>query len=248
MRELSANLINELQKLWVKKKYIVFLIIEVAICALVVFVQTLISRASNGIFPLRAMSLSMTVITFFIEVLIPLIVFMAATDLFCTEFQDKTMRAVIVRPISKFKIYLSKVLAVTILASLNIIAVFLVTNLLEATVVGEINNFWHSFGAYFLNILPMFIVVLMAVLLNQTVNGSTLAMFICIIAYAALKLSVFFIPQLGGLLFTGYMQWHKLWLGQMLPAGALFSKIALLFGYIIVFLSGGYYLFDKREF
>ena len=43
------------------------------------------------------------------------------------------------------------------------------------------------------------------------------------------------------------MKWHSLWLGHMLPLGASAAKTALLAGYGLVFFSGGYYLFLRRE-
>lgn len=249
MRLVLANFKNELQKLCARKKYLVFLIIEIGIClisALVSMLATKFLNANN--ITLNPTTMPMSVLTFFIEVMIPLIAFMAATDTFSTEYGDRSIKGILVRPISRMKIFISKTLAIAAVAIFNLIAVFAVTTVLELMSKGGMSGFLHSFAAYLLDIIPLFAVILMAVFINQVGKSSTLSMFLCIIIYIILKIIGIFIPQTSGLLFTGYMQWHNLWLGLTLPFGAMSSKIALLLGYGVVFFSGGYYLFAKREF
>ncbi len=249
MRLISANFLNELQKLGGRKKYMVFFIIEIAIClisALTSMLMTRLLKANN--FVLNPSTMSLSVLTFFIEIMIPLIAFMAATDTFSTEFQDKSVKGILVRPISRMKIYISKTLAVAAMAVFNLVAVFLVATVLELLTTGGVIAFVHSFAAYLLDIVPLCVLILMGVFINQFGKSSTLSMFLCIIIYIILKVVGIFVPQTSGLLFTGYMQWHNLWLGLTLPFGAMVSKIALLAGYGVVFFSGGYYLFAKREF
>ena len=72
-------------------------------------------------------------------------------------------------------------------------------------------------------------------------------MFLCIIIYICLKLAGVYFTGLSGLVFTGYMQWHKLWLGAGMPVGTMISRVALLLGYGITFTSVGYYIFRFKE-
>lgn len=250
MRLILANTKNECAKLLARKKYLVFFIIELAVCLINAGVKVLLSHVvqKNTGFVLNPSAMSVSMLSFFIDIMIPLIAFMAATDLFSTEFQDRSIKAILNRPISRMKIFLSKTLAVTLLAVANLVAVFAVTTLLELVSTGAVQDFVYSFSAYLLDIIPMFVVILMGILINQFGKSSTLSMFLCIIIYIVLKLVGIFIPQTSGLLFTGYMQWHNLWLGLMLPFGAMLSKIALLCGYGVVFFSAGYYLFARRQF
>lgn len=238
---------NEFLKLLSKRKYFVFFLIEIAICVIAVLVEVAINKASRGTFQIGYMDLSLAMLTFFITVYIPLVVFMAACDTFSAEIQDGTIRAVLMRPISRFKIYISKVAAVLVMSIIYLVSLFLVTTLLEAFFSQGIRNFWVSIGAYLLDIIPLFVVVLMAAVVNQVTKSSTLAMFMLILIYALLMVAGIFIPQLSGLLFTGYLQWHNIWIGQTIPFGAMLSKIGLLVGYAAVFLSSGYYLFERKE-
>jgi ABC-2 type transport system permease protein len=138
-------------------------------------------------------------LTFFIQVYIPLIIFMASCDTFSTELQDGTIKAVLMRPISRLKIFLSKITAVMMLAVAYLASLFIVTVLLEAIFSGGIKSFWVSFGAYLLDIVPLFILLLMAVLVNQLTKSSTLAMFVLILVYVLLSVIGIFIPQMSGL-------------------------------------------------
>ncbi len=59
MRLYAANLINELQKLAARKKYIVFFLIEVAICVLNVLLKLLVSKIANGAFQISIQNMAM---------------------------------------------------------------------------------------------------------------------------------------------------------------------------------------------
>lgn len=247
MRLFMASLQNELSKLLSRKKYIVFVIIEAAICLISVLTKLLIAKVSQGNLSLSLQNIPINMMSFFVNILIPLIVFMAVTDLFGTEFQDSTIKALLSRPVSRMKIFTSKITAAFVLGVVNLICVFVVSAALEALTTGNVAQLGYSLSAYLLDIIPMLVVVLMAAFINQFGKSSTMAMFLCIIVYVVLWVGGVFVPQLSGLLFSGYLQWHKLWLGTLLPVSAIVSKIALLAGYSLVFFSGGYYLFLKRE-
>lgn len=57
----------------------------------------------------------------------------------------------------------------------------------------------------------------------------------------------FYFSNLSGLVFTGYMQWHKLWLGAGLANISIIRKILLMLGYGLTFTAVGYYLFRFKE-
>jgi hypothetical protein len=127
-----AGTVNEFEKLLAKKKYIVFFIIEIAICVLLLLIETALNRVSGGIIEFGAADMSLVMLTFFIQIYIPLIIFMASCDIFSSEIQDGTVKAVLMRPISRLKIFLSKITAVMLLAVGFLASLFLVTVFLEA--------------------------------------------------------------------------------------------------------------------
>ncbi|MDL2273942.1 ABC transporter permease [Oscillospiraceae bacterium OttesenSCG-928-G22] len=247
MTMVLQNYKNELTKLFAKKKYIVFLLIEIAICVTATLIQMAIARVmleSNLV--AVPVNLSMLLLTFFIQAYIPLLIFMASADLFSAEIQDNTIKASLVRPQSRLKVFLSKTLAIATMAVFYLLFLFLTTTVLEAFS-GGIQEFFFSFTSYLLDLVPLFVLVLMAVLFNQFTKNPTLAMFLTIIVYVALLIGGIFIPQLSGMLFTGYAQWHNLFLGEMLPPSAMLTKTGLLLGYGMIFFTAGYYLFERKD-
>ncbi len=238
---------NECCKLFHRKKYLVFLIIGMVLALCNVLSKVLLLRVSNGSFNLAGSNAAMAMLTLFVDFLIPLVTMMAVCDLFSAEVQDLTLKASLLRPVTRLKLYTAKITSVTLLALVYLLVLFAASSLLDALILGRTKSLGYAFLAYFLDLLPMVVVILMATFINQLGKNSTMAMFLCIIVYILLYILGIFVPNLSGLLFTGYMKWHTLWLGHSLPLGALTAKICLLTGYSLVFFSGGYYLFLKRE-
>ncbi|NLM61207.1 MAG: hypothetical protein GX193_03920, partial [Clostridiales bacterium] len=97
MQRYWAGTLNEIDKLLAKKKYYVFLAIEIAICILMLILDKLFARASDGFITFGAADLSLMMLTFFIHVYIPLIIFMASCDAFSSEYNDGTVKAILIR-------------------------------------------------------------------------------------------------------------------------------------------------------
>ncbi len=247
MKLITANLKNESAKIFAHKKYIVFMIIEVIICIGAVCSKLLAARLSNGMLTMSNISTSITMMSLFFEAVIPFISIMAVCELFSAEFHSKTIRSIFVRPAERYKVYIGKISAVLILAVINMAVVFIASSAADFAVSGKVVSFGYSLSAYILDIIPMLVVILMAVMLNQIVKSSTMAMFLCIIVYAGLKVMGISFSSLSGLVFTGYMQWHKIWLGGGMPYLAASFKALLLLGYGLTFGAVGYYIFRFKE-
>lgn len=236
---------GEIAKLAARKKYIVFLVIEVLICAIVLLVQMAVEHASG--IGLRGLNLRMMLLGFFISIYIPLIIFMGACDLFSSEVSENSMRASLMRPASRFKVFFAKTLAVYLLGVCYLFALFFVTVILEIVGGSSLHGFFSSFGAYLLDAIPLLVMALMAVFVNQLTRSSTLVMLICIIVLVGSYVANLFLPQVGAVLFTSYGQWHNLWIGTTLPFGAMIMKIGMLLGYGMLFFCGGYYIFERKD-
>jgi len=247
-----ASLQNELMKIFARKKFFVLLIIEILICLLSGGVNYLIGKASAGAVSTSLMlsNMPMNMLSFFIQIYIPLMIFMASCDLFTSEVQDGTIRASFMRPVSRFKLYASKIAAITIMAVIYLAVLFILTTamkLMGGAGIASATGVAESFFAYFLDIFPLIVVVLFAAMLNQLLNSPSLSIVICVIIYIGLYILGIVVPQASGLMFTGYSEWHNLWLGVTLPFMTMISKIGLLLGYGLVFGCIGYYLFERKE-
>ena len=248
MKSFLANFSGELKKLSLKKKYFVFMIISVCVCIGFALVSLLIANFAKADATEFIGNMPTTILPAFMQLIMPLIAIMAVCDLFSSEYQDNSIKSVLVRPVTRVKVYSAKVLAVFSLCVTFVLCVFAGAAVCDLVILGNTDGILHSMLAYLLDTIPLFVIILMAALINQFTKGSTSAMFLCIIIYILAKIGGMFIPVLDSLLFTGYLQWHKLWLGIMLPPATLLAKCSLMLGYGITLFSIGYCMFLNREF
>lgn len=248
MSKFQRTFSGELSKLTVRKKYIIFLILGTLVCALVMLAQLLMERISHGSLTAGFFGTTFGLLGFFIRFYIPLVSFLGVCDLFSGEAQDGSIRAALLRPVSRWKLYLAKSTAAYVVAVIHLAALFAVAAAMELLCGGSLRTALTGLASYTLDAIPLMVVVLLAAFLCQLFQSPTLAMLMCIVCYIGLNLLGTFVPRLGGILFTSYAAWHNLWIGSTLPFFALLPKIALLLGYAAVFLFGGYLIFDKRDY
>ena len=239
---------GELSKLLGRKKYLFFFLIGTMICALVMLFQLLMERFTHGTISAGFFGTTFGMLGFFIRFYIPLVCFLGVCDLFSGEAQDSSIRAALLRPVSRWKLYLAKSAAAYVTAVLHLAALFLVAAALELLSGGTLRTALTGLASYALDAIPLMVVALLAAFLCQLFQSPTLAMLMCLVVYVGLQLLGTFVPRLGGMLFTSFAAWHNLWIGSTLPFFALLPKIALLVGYGAVFLLGGYLIFDKRDY
>ena len=249
MTTFNASLLNELKKIISRKKYVVFLILEIAASVLVAVIGYALGNASSVPITAEAVltNLPVKMLPFFIQVYIPLIIFMAACDLYASEVQDGTIRATFMRPVSRFKQYFSKVTAIFIIAVIYLSVLLVSAAAVKIAGTGSASGILENFASYALDAIPLIVLILFAATINQFSKSSSLAIVLCIILYIGISALGIFVPQTSGLLFTGYLQWHNLWLGIMLPFSAMLAKIAILVSYGMIFACVGYYLFERKE-
>ena len=237
----------ELSKLLSKKKYIVF----TALCALVsliyIAVPAALSRISGGHFSLRP-NIVMLMLGVVTDILVPLIAFMAVTDLFATEAHDDTMKLAIMRPITRLGLMLSKSLAAFVMAAVSALAVFVVCLVMQLVSGGSLRYAGAALGAYLIDLIPAAAVVGMAVLINVIVQKPPLAMLLCMGVYAFFKYLNYYVSPAGQMIFTAYSQWHRIWIGRALPVGALASKAGIVSGSLLLLFAVAYVIFDKKDY
>ena len=149
MHSLTANVWNETIKLASKKKTIFFLAVTLLLPVIAGF---LLARFQSGIgigaiasgdFPIVMLGL-------FTSIFLPLFVFMGAADVFAGEMGERTMKNTLTRPITRFKVFASKQIALGIYIALYLIA-GLLASILSAL-------FFQDFGGvvqYLLGSSPM---------------------------------------------------------------------------------------------
>ena len=249
MQPFVANLKNELFKLSRRKKYIVFLILGALVCvgsALRVLAADLILDEALPR-ELLVGGLTGENLLFLLLLFLPLIALMGCCDLFAGEQADHTLRFSLMRPVGKGKLFFSKAAAVFLLCLFDLVVLLAVSAAAQLIMGGGSKGIARSVASGLLDLVPLAVLILFFCLINQLVKGSGLAVLVCLAVYVALVVVGTYVPAAGGLLFTGYLRWHNLWVGVTLPFKAMLTRIGILAGYGLVFGSCGYLLFDRKE-
>lgn len=239
---------NELVKLVLKKKYIILLILSLLFCAGRVSMEALTSYIAKTNINISS-NLSLEMGFFVFEILLPFVAFMGCTDLFATEIQEDTLKASLTKPITRFKLMTAKAAAVFVMCAVYAFLIFSVCCILQ--VFGgsfKAGYMLTSFMAYIINMVPAAVIICMAIFVNLLIKSPALAMFVNIAGYIFMKYMNIYGNKAGALFFTGYMQWHRIWMGTALPPSAIIMKSGIVIGTGIILFTVSYLLFDKKEF
>lgn len=249
MNLLIASVLNETEKILRKKKTGVFLLVTVIIPIGTALLFSLL-KSRLGLLGLRATDFPLLILGLFTTLFFPLFVFMWTADTFSGEAGDRTLKLVFTRPISRLKVYSSKILAVGLTLLLFLVVLF-VLSLGAGLIVGGarggwLTGFFNSLLSYGVAIWPMLALAIIAAFIAQFFNNSSGALAASILVYIGAKLLPVIIPQSARLLLVSYMDWHLLWLGHVSPEKLVYSFLFIL-SYMIIFFPLGYLLFDAKD-
>jgi len=250
MKAFYASYRNEWAKLMSRKKYIVFLCIGLALCLIQAGLGQLISRfvQQQGGLSIALAPTPMGALSFFLQVLIPFLMFMGVTDLITVEGADNTMKAMVFCPVERWKLYFSKILAVVAYAAVYLACVFIVCSVLNQ-ILGKplsVTEFFVALASYAMTLVPLAILASFAALVALLGRSGTLTMFLLLLTYLLLSVLPVFFPVLTEMLFTSYLSWYRLWIGALPGASKLIHMLVIVLGYGVVFLTAGSLLFDRK--
>jgi ABC-2 type transport system permease protein len=246
MNSLKANTLNELEKLFLKKKTIVFLIIMALISFLSMFFISNI-QSKLVFIAISSISFPLMVLSVLANVFLPLFIFMAAAELFPGEIADRTLKLVLTKPISRFKVYVSKITALSIYIIINLLIVFLVTTITALLLHVNILSISHVLFSYLIDIIPAIILAVFAAFVVQFFRSNNAALVSCILIFLGIRAVSLFITGLNNNIFTSYLNWYSLWSANGASLSRALIIFLLLLSYGIIFFTTGYYMFDKKE-
>ena len=252
MTAFVASYRNELNKILHRKKYIVFLCIGAGLCLLWTVLGQMLSNfiSQRGGILLAFAPTPMGALPFFLQILVPFLMFMGVTDLITVEGSENTMKAVICRPVERWKLYASKILAVVTYAAVYLASVFVVCAVLNQ-IFGKplgMGDLLIALVSYTLTLAPLAILASFAALIALLGRSGTLTMFMLLLFYMLLSVLPMFFPVLSEMLFTSYLSWYRLWIGALPGVGKLMHMLAIVLGYGVVFFTAGSLLFDRKEY
>ena len=198
---------------------------------------------------------------------IPFLITLVAGDLLAGEATAGTYRILVTRPVSRFKIVLSKFLSgliytnllVLFLAIMSLGIGLLVFGVGELIVIKNVNIlilsrtdvFWRFIMAYGFATLSMTVVLALAFLFSSLVENaigpivSTMAIIIVFVIISALNIEFF--QSIRPYLFTNYMQSWRSFFDDPIDIQDILKSACVLAGHVIFFLGTTVYIFNKKD-
>lgn len=249
MKLVLTSAVIEFGKIFTRKKFYVLLLIQLFICAATVFFTS-----ANG-FKYFGMSVDLPSVPYIflnglVSVVLPLLVFMICTDLFAHELEDLSIKAILLRPISRFKVYTSKFLAIVFYVALNLMATFLLVVTIKIILSGDVSDFSGLFSAYFLSIFTMLAFISLGIFLSLLIGHPAMAMFCSFILYIAAYAITIVSPQIGAMFFTSHLEWYKMFAGISFDSRAasnILNTFLLFTSYTVLLGIGGIVLLERKE-
>jgi len=246
MSGLKAAYFNELYKLSKKKKIMVATILSLASVAVAGGIVAVVDNfmgikvTGSATFPILVLSvLSYT--------LIPLFTAFICIDMFSGEISDQTIKLTLTRPVSRYKIYMSKVMAAASFILGNLLFV-LICSLIVSYITDSISvSIFKIILAYAASFLPLLVFSLFVILISNLVRSSTLSFLISVITYLVFITIGTIFTDYQSFLFTSMFDWYTLFLGSYINFQKIFRVLLILAGCGTMLFVTGYYLFDKKD-
>lgn len=246
---LYASVLNEIEKILLRRRNIIFLIIT-AVCTLLLSIGVMFFQSKFGFVVVTGSAFPVYTLGYFVKVFLPLFVFMTGADAFTGEASEKTLKLSLTKAISRTKIFVSKNIALIIFAVINLFIVFIISFFagLFFSVRGDIVvGFLRSLGLYFIDVLPVAAMVLLTSFFAQLFKSSSSTITTCILIYLGFYILSMVIPIISSISITNLNNWHLLWVGSNFPFMEFMNKLVQIIAYIITFFALGAYMFDRKE-
>lgn len=242
--------INEIEKLYKKKKVTVSVVLSIVVIVLAQLTMTGLKSGmgfrgiGNMEFPLLVLSLTTVSI-------LPLFTALVTIDSFSGEFSHNTMKISLTRPVTRLKFMAAKVCAIMIFVATNLLLIMVLS--LFAGLIFNRNSFtftgiYRILVAYIVTLLPMLVLSLVIIVFCNIFKSGTAVFFLSIVCFIAFKVLEIVFPQYSGIFFTSMFNWYNLWIMDTFPIGKILRTLSLMSSYVIILFTGSYYLFDKKDF
>jgi ABC-2 type transport system permease protein len=250
MAVFQAALVNEIEKLYKKKKALVAVLLALAV---IVIGQLAIVGVRSG-FGLRgagSVEFPMLVLSVVVNSILPLFTALVAIDSFSGEFSQNSMRITLTRPVSRFKIFTAKITAIVlfILATLLLLLIFsMLAGFMFNTNSATLDSLARTVFSYLVSLLPMVVLALGIVFLANLLRSGISVFFVSILVFIVLKVLGVVFSQYSSLFMTTQLDWYNLFLVNSFPLGKILRQFLILLGSGLMLFTAGFYLFDKKEF
>jgi ABC-2 type transport system permease protein len=250
MVEFKAALINEIEKLYKRKKILVAVIISL-IFIIVGQLSMVVLRAGFGVRGVSSMEFPILVLSVVVNTILPLFTALVTIESFSGEFSQNTMKITLTRPVSRLKFFAAKLTAIMVFIAANLLFVMLFSIL--AGCLFNTNSFTLAgimkiLVSYSVTLVPMVILSIIIAVFTNVISSGIGVFFLSIFTFVLFKgLGVVFY-RYSGMFLTSMLDWYTLFTMDTIPSFKIFLQFMMMVSYGIMFFTAGYYIFDKKEF
>jgi hypothetical protein len=250
MAGFKAALINEIEKLYKKKKVLVAALVSL-IFIILGQLSIIVLRSGFGVRGTSSIEFPLLVLSVVVNTILPLFTALVTIDSFSGEFSQNTMKIAITRPITRLKFFTAKITAVMLFVFVNLLFV-----MVFSTITGFIfnSNSYTLQGiirilvSYLVTLIPMMVFSLVIVLFTNILRSGISVFFVSILLFIVFKALGIVFSSYSGLFFTSMMDWYTLWIMDSISLMKIFRQFMMMCSYAILLFTGSYYLFDKKDF
>ncbi|GIM28870.1 ABC transporter permease [Clostridium polyendosporum] len=246
----KAALINEVEKLYKKKKALVAVIISLAFIVIGQF-GVIGVRSSFGLRGVGSMEFPILILSLLVKTILPLFTALITIDSFSAEFSQNTMKIALTRPVTRLKFFAAKLTAILIfiLANLLFSMIFsIIGGLLLDSNSFTLQGFFRILICYLVTLLPMMVFAMIIVFLINIIKSGVGVFFVSILLFIVFKGLEIIFSRYSGIFFTSMMSWYNLWIISTFPFWKIVRQFMMMCSYSIILFTISYYLFDKKEF
>ncbi len=247
MASFSAALSSELFRMIRRKKATVLLVLSFGMVA-VALLLSLVVRGGLGILGGTGAAFPTSVLGVYANTILPLFVALAVTDAFTSEFAHDTMKIVITKPVTRFRIYLAKLASVGAFILANLLLVMVLSMVVTVAFFPRLVSFgWavEVVAAYLLTLFPLLVLAVITAFFANVLKSSAGVFFLSVLLFLLSKaLSV--VSALSYVLPTSLLDWYKLWISSVMPFGSILRTLLVMAAYFALFTALGFRRFDRR--
>lgn len=248
MNTIMAGTINETYKI-VKRKKFIFLFSISMLVAITASVINMVTGSHFGVSLFKNSTLPVTILNLMSSILLPLFVLLLTSDLFSGELADNSIVMSMVRPITRSKIYISKMLSIAISILALLMATF-VASLIASFFGGNFNDIISRLPAnlmsYIFAVVPLMLIAVITAFAAQFTRSGSLTVVIMILASVLMSVVTVFVPQVVSFLPTTYMTWYQNFYSGV-DLTLVINEFLYILAYGIIFMFAGTYLFEQKD-
>lgn len=249
MQPFKVALVNEIERMLRRKKAVIVVVLALA----TILIQQLgviginmglgLRAASSSNFPLLSLDLLCILI-------LPLFTTLVVIDTFSSEFNNNTIKISFLKPITRIKLFVAKVIACAIFVGM-ILGVVLILSLIfgfifNPTVI-SFGDIIKIFIAYIVTIIPFTVLILFIAMMSQYIKSPVGLFFLCLLMYIILTVIAVVLPTIRNLVFIFNLNWYTIFINNPLSVARLFNISFQLIGYGAIFFAAAFSSFEKKS-